>query len=268
MTTLALERSNIALPWGRLSFLHSNVPGRPLILIHPLALSAQMWSLALKPFTGRRIIAVDLRGHGESRWDGTSFSVDDLAIDLDKLLDALHIDKCDIVGMSLGGCVAMTFAAKAQSRVKRLALCDTTAWYGAEARSTWEERAIAADTHARIDLIPFQTDRWFTEKFRKTQQAQVQQIVDIFLRTNGAAHAQACRALGAFDARSLVGSITASTLVVTGEEDYATPESMGRDLAKAIPNAAFNLWPGVRHFAVLESAELCGFIANHVGDGA
>lgn len=264
--TAVLERADpIAMPWGRQAYLRRSGSGVPLVLLHSLALSGQMWQVALPEIGPRRdVIAVDARGHGDSAWNGAPFAIADLADDVVELMAALGIERCDMAGMSMGGGIAMTVAAAHPQLVRNLALVDTTAWYGPQAADAWEERARAAEQKARAELLPFQTQRWFTESFRERSPAEVARVVDIFVRTSKEAHAQACRALGAFDARPFVGRITARTLVVTGEEDYATPPAMGEALAHAIPSAAFKLWPGVRHFSVFESSALRSYLAAHL----
>jgi 3-oxoadipate enol-lactonase len=261
-----LDRSDtISRPWGRLAYRRRSGHGTPLLLLHPLALAARMWDVAMPEIGPHRdVIAIDLRGHGDSEWDGAPFSIAEMADDIVELLRSLAIERCDLAGMSMGGGVAMIAAATHPRRVRNLALLDTTAWYGAEAKATWEERAHNAEQKPRIDLLAFQTQRWFTESFREHSPEDVKFAVDIFLATRPAAHAQACRALGAFDARSVLSRITARTLVITGEEDYATPPAMGEALAAGIPNATFTLWPGVRHFSVFESDGLRKRLAAHL----
>jgi 3-oxoadipate enol-lactonase len=266
MTPCFAERGEIPLPWGKLVYRRTTrADGNPLVLLHPLALSSCIWELALNELgPARDVIAVDLRGHGESGWNGAPFTIEDLASDIAQLLTMLAVSRCDMAGMSMGGCVAMCIAATHSSLVRNLALCDTTAWYGPDGVTAWEERARAAEQKPRQELIAFQTQRWFSEGFRQRCPDDVQQVVELFLRTRGDVHAQACRALGAFDARPSIGRIQASTLALTGEEDYATPPSMGQALANGIPNGSFKLWPGVRHFSVIESPDLRAFLAQHL----
>jgi 3-oxoadipate enol-lactonase len=258
-----LKTEKVQMTWGEFSYHRSHGAGRPLVLIHPLALSGRIWELTREEiFQGRQVIAIDVRGHGESRWSGASFTIDDMADDVSELLQMLDIDQCDMAGMSMGGCVTIALAAKRPTLVRRIALCDTTAWYGPNARASWEERAHSAEANSRQALIPFQLDRWFTETFRSEHPSEVKFAVETFIRTDGHAHAQACRALGDFDARSLLDRIESATLVVTGEHDYATPPSMGSYLADNIRGATLAIWSDVRHFAVLESRELRRAIAS------
>lgn len=243
-------------PWGSLRYRRIG-NGVPLVLLHPLALSGRLYEPVVEDFLpGHDVVVPDLRGHGDSDWDGEAFTIDDLADDVAALLEDLGSERSSILGMSMGGCVAMTVGVRHPRRVRNLLLCDTTAWYGADAETKWQERAGTAESKTRDEQLPFQIDRWFNAGFREAHPDIVKHACDVFRNTKPLVHAQACRALGQFDLRDHLASIEAHTLVATGEEDYATPPAMGEALARGIPGARFVLWPGVRHMAVMESASL------------
>jgi 3-oxoadipate enol-lactonase len=254
--TRVIEPQFLQMPWGRFAYRRSG-RGTPFVLIHPLALNSTLWEPTLGELSpGHDLIMIDARGHGASTWNGEPYAIADIASDVRVLLDALRIDRCAMLGMSMGGCIAMTFAARNRTRVDKLMLCDTTAWYGEDAPAKWEERALAAETKSRDAQIPFQLDRWFSEAFRNADPDTVEHAANAFRSTAPEAHAAACRALARFDLRDEISGIDASTLVVTGESDYATPPAMGSALANGIRGAQFRLVAGVRHMAVLESAAL------------
>jgi 3-oxoadipate enol-lactonase len=62
--------------------------------------------------------------------------------------------------------------------------------------------------------------------------------------------------MGALDARDLLASILAPTLVLVGEHDYATPPDMAEYLAGHIAGATLRVLPGLRHMALIEQPEL------------
>lgn len=248
---------------GRLSLLRAG-SGAPLVLLHPLALAGQLWWPFADRFADFDVLAVDLRGHGESEWDGNPFSIADMADDLAESLDVLGLSGVHLLGMSMGGSVAMTFAGKYPDRVRSLVLADTTAWYGADAPSVWAGRAERAANTPRADQLPFQLDRWFSEDFRKSAPAEVERVCDIFLRTNSQVHAAASVAMGELDARPLLPLISAATLVLVGEHDYATPPSMAADLANTIPGARLQGLPDLRHMSLIERPELAEEIRHHI----
>jgi 3-oxoadipate enol-lactonase len=247
-----------------LSLLRQGI-GEPLVLLHPLAMAGELWApLAERLADTFDVLSVDLRGHGESKWDGTQFSIDEMAEDLADALDALELPAAHLLGMSMGGGVAMTFAGRYPERVRSLVLADTTAWYGENAPTAWRERAEKAAGTARADQLPFQLDRWFSPEFRDTRPKEVNRVADIFLRTDSRVHAAASIAMGSLDARPLLPEVRASTLVLVGEHDYATPPAMSSELAAAIPDATLRVLPNVRHMSLIEQPDLAQRIKHHL----
>lgn len=239
--------------------------GPTVVLLHPLALSGQVWDPVVDQLAAHfDVLAPDARGHGDSGWDGAEFGVDELADDVAALLDGVRLRTAHLVGMSMGGSIAITAAARHPDRVDRLVVADGTAWYGENAPATWAERAERVRTTTRAAQIPFQVDRWFTEPFRRTHPAEVNRVVRIFLATDSAAHAQACLALGHLDARDQLASITAPTLAFAGEEDYATPPEMAAYLAEHVPTGTALTLPGLRHMSLVERPALAGLVRAHL----
>jgi 3-oxoadipate enol-lactonase len=251
-------------PTGPIAFRRRGA-GEPLLLLHPLALAGEVWG----PFHDRLadrydVIAPDARGHGDSGWDGGPFTMDDLADDVEALLEGLGLDAVHLVGMSMGGSTAITFAGTRPARVRRLVLADTTAWYGEQAPTVWAERAERALTTARPRQVPFQVDRWFTEPFRLAHPEVVARVVDVFVRTDSRAHAQASRAMGGLDARNLLPRITAPTLSITGEQDYATPPEMGKYIADHVRTGRHLVLEQLRHLSLIERPDLADLVAAHL----
>jgi 3-oxoadipate enol-lactonase len=252
-------------PDGRLRFTRVG-SGPALILLHPLALSGAVYEPLAAGLADRfDVIAVDLRGHGGSSWSGTPFSIPDLADDVVAVLDALQIGSASLVGMSMGGCVALATAAAYPDRINRLVLADTTAWYGPDAKDTWAERAIAAVEKPRPQQLPFQMQRWFTEAYATAYGEGAQSAASVFVATDSAVHSAACRALGVADLRLDLAGITAPTLVMTGAGDFATPVAMGRAIATGIPGAVFEELPDLKHLSLVERPDLAARIAAHLG---
>jgi pimeloyl-ACP methyl ester carboxylesterase len=84
--------------------------GDPILLVHGFASSRNVnwvypaWVSELKK-NGRRVVAIDLRGHGESGklYDPAEYSIEMLAGDVIALMDHLEIDRADMMGYSMGG---------------------------------------------------------------------------------------------------------------------------------------------------------------------
>lgn len=235
--------------------------GDPVVLLHPLALSGELWRpLSAALSEDFDVLSLDLRGHGASGWDGRPFTIEDLALDVTEVLDALDVGAVGMLGMSMGGSVGVTFAGLFPERVRSLVLADTTAWYGENAPAAWAERAGRAAEVPRAEQVPFQIDRWFSPAFVEHDPAEVERVTQIFLRTDSRAHAAASVAMGALDSRRLLESVRARTLVMVGEDDYATPPAMAGELAGAIPGATLMPLPGLRHMSLIERPALAGVV--------
>jgi 3-oxoadipate enol-lactonase len=99
----------------------------PLVLLHALAEGAADWDGVAPAFARHwRVYAPDLRGHGHSGWPG-DYSVELMRADVLGFLDALDLNRVDLVGHSMGGLVAYLVAAERPERVARLVLEDAAA---------------------------------------------------------------------------------------------------------------------------------------------
>jgi 3-oxoadipate enol-lactonase len=161
-----------------------------------------------------------------------------------------------IAGASMGGCVALQFAATHSERARGLGLIDTTAWYGPSARQNWEERADRALQSGLKGMVEFQVTRWFSDGFRGRHPDVVNRCVETFVRNDVQAFAATCRMLGAFDGRTLLARLRVPTAIVVGEEDYATPPAMAEALHRAIAGSTLTAILGARHLTPVEQPDV------------
>lgn len=101
--------------------------GTPVLFVHSAAGSTEHWAAQLAHLraTGRRAIAIDLRGHGRSRpaADG-DYSIEGMSADIGAAADHLGLTRFVLVGHSMGGAVALAFAGAHPERVAGLLLLD------------------------------------------------------------------------------------------------------------------------------------------------
>jgi len=96
----------------------------PVLAIHGLAAHGRrMRRLAEEALPSRRVLAVDLRGHGRSGWD-PPWHLDRHVADLVDTLDAHRVGRCDVIAHSYGGCLAVHLAIAVPERVRHLVLLD------------------------------------------------------------------------------------------------------------------------------------------------
>jgi len=101
--------------------------GFPLVLIHPFSASLEFWAPQVRKFSPRyKVITCDVRGHGLSSAPAgeENYTLDILVEDLHRLLTHLKVKQADVGGLSLGGAVALGYAARHPDRVKALMVFD------------------------------------------------------------------------------------------------------------------------------------------------
>ncbi|MFJ3669525.1 alpha/beta fold hydrolase [Streptomyces sp. NPDC090106] len=150
----------------RLTYRDTGGEGPPLVMLHGWGRSQEMFRHQLTgPGPGRRVLTVDLRGHGLSDRPRHGQRVARLATDVIELLDHLWIDRCDAFGWSMGAAVWWSFVDQfGTARLRRLVLADQPAavtalpWMTAEQRREtgvlFDPPALLAFVRARAGATP------------------------------------------------------------------------------------------------------------------
>jgi len=232
-------------------------PGAPrLALIHSLALDGSIWKGVAAKLAGQaEILTYDCRGHGQSDRPSGPYTTDQFAGDLAELFDHLGWPAAAVAGCSMGGCVAQAFAGLDPSRVNALGLIDTTAWYGADAPKNWRDRAAATRSKGLAGMVEFQVTRWFSDRFGISHPELVKEMTKVFLANDVDCYAATCIMLGDADLRPYLPALRMPVAVIVGEEDYATPIAMARQLHEAIRGSTLTILPGGRHLTPVECPE-------------
>lgn len=224
-----------------------------LVLIHSLALDRSVWDDVVERLRGEaEILVYDCRGHGRSDRRAAPFTAELFAHDLAELLDDVGWQEAAIAGCSMGGCVALAFGALYPARAAALALIDTTAWYGPDAPAKFRERAAAARAKGLQGLVDFQATRWFSDEFRASHPDVLQRTLAVFVATDVDCYAATCALLGDVDVRAHLPTFRMPVAIVVGEEDYATPIEMARQLHEGIPQSTLAVLPRARHLTPIE----------------
>jgi 3-oxoadipate enol-lactonase len=231
-------------------FAHEGAAPR-IVLIHSLGMDRRFWT----PITERllkdaSVLVYDCRGHGQSDKPRGPYTVELFADDLADLLDHVGWRSAIVAGASMGGCISLAFAAAYPQRTLALGLIDTTAWYNAP--GAWEERARRALHEGLASMIEFQTTRWFTDAFRTGNPEVTRRATETFLANDPGAYAETCRMLGACDLTATLPRLKMPTVIVVGEEDYATPVAMAETMHRGIADSTLIVLPHARHLTAIE----------------
>lgn len=102
--------------------------GRPLVLLHGAFYTIDMnWGQLIPGLSKtRKIIAIEMQGHGHTPFSDRELSITNLASDVEKVMDFLKIDSADVAGYSMGGSVAYQFAVQSPKRLRKLVIISST----------------------------------------------------------------------------------------------------------------------------------------------
>lgn len=192
-----------------------------------------------------RLIRYDERGCGLSEWDvpDASYSLDSWVGDLEAVVDALGLDTFDLLGVSQGGAVAVEYAARHPTRIRRLVL------YGAYAQG----RVARGDGGQRLHELQVELARvgWgrddasfrqvFTSQFMPGGSKELWADFNELQRrsTSPGNAARLLEVTARIDIRDVARRVRAPTLVLHARGDQRPPFDQGRLLADLIPGARF-----------------------------
>lgn len=226
------------------------------VLIYSLAMDGSFWDRVAPLLKDHAdVLTFDCRGHGQSDKPEGPYAVELFADDLADLLDHLGWNSATVCGASMGGTVAIAFAATYPDRVQSLGLFDTTCWYGPEAPAQWAERAQKALDEGLKSLVGFQKTRWFSDSFREKNPDILERAIAVFLANDPGCYAETCRMLGAADKRDALKGFRMPCAILVGSEDYATPVQMARVLEAGIAGSRLEVIENARHLTPLEVPE-------------
>jgi 3-oxoadipate enol-lactonase len=225
-----------------------------LVLSHSLACSVRMWDPQIEAFkASHRILAYDMRGHGQTSAPAGPYTLDMLADDVLGLGASLKIRSAVYCGLSIGGMIGQTIALRGAGPFARMVLADTTHAQPPDALKQWEERIRIAETKGMAGLVDSTLERWFTEPFRKKNPPELQRIRSLIERTPVAGYVGCGRAIMGLNTTARLKSIKLPVLAITGEQDLAAPGT--RYIGENVPGAKLVVIPQAAHIANLEQPE-------------
>ena len=236
------------------SFINNNTT--PLVFIHGVGLDHQMWEPQTSFLKEYSIITYDLLGHGKTPFNKEEITLDDFSKQLLSVLDFLKVDKCNLVGFSLGSLIALDFASKFQDKLKSLTVIGTTY------KRTDKERALVVDRFNQAKLnkpISKQAlKRWFSDEYLKNHPEVYNQFMQI-LNKQPKDHTNFLKAYKLFayhhDNLEMIKRISTKTLIMTGSEDAGSTVTMSKCLSDDLINSSFIEINNGKHLCSIECAD-------------
>jgi 3-oxoadipate enol-lactonase len=254
-------------------YLHAG-SGWPVLLLHAFPFSAGMWRPQLERVPeGWHFIAPDLRGFGPdaARTAAAAVTLDDMAGDVARLLDALEIERAVIGGLSMGGYVTFAFFRAAPDRFSGMVLADTRTQadtaQGREGRRKMIELARTRGPAAVADAMLPKLLGSTTKERRPALLAQVREMIERE-RVEGIVGALDAM-LARPDSTADLARISCPTLVMVGDEDEITPVADAEIMQNHISRSRLVVLPEAGHLSNLEAPDgftlaLSDFLASNL----
>jgi pimeloyl-ACP methyl ester carboxylesterase len=217
--------------------------GPPIIALHGGILTFEASFGDVLPWLarGRRVIGVELQGHGHTPDTGRAMSINRFADDMAELLDRLGIEQADFFGFSLGALTATGVAVRHPSKVRRLVLAAVNIrpdGYHPEITATQDDPRLPTQEefetwHAAYDAVAPNPDDFFPFLER------MQPVVHDWS--------------GWTDDE--IRSVAAPTLLIIGDHDF-TRLDHAAEMLDLFPDSQLAVLPGTRHTEVLQRSDL------------
>jgi 3-oxoadipate enol-lactonase len=234
----------------------------PIIFIHGFPFSHKMWTFTDSQTellaNTNRVIAYDIRGHGESEVGTGHYTIEFFVDDLIGLMDHLAIHKAILCGLSMGGYIALRAFERHTDRILGLVLCDTKS--EPDTNEAKIKRSAAIKNIQINGIKAFAADyvkNVFTPESLDRRQDAVKMIQSIIERTSPISIFGSLLALASrTDTTSSLATIQCPTLILVGEKDLLTPPSAAQIMKSKIPNSELQVIPNAAHMSNLENPEI------------
>ena len=251
--------------------------GQPVVLGSSFLWGAEMWRPQIEALSSRfRLIVPELWGHGASGpLPAGTTDMRDLARQHLEMLDRLGVERCAIVGLSVGGMWGAELALMAPERVSTLVLMSTSlAAEPEETRTRYFAMLAAIEALGALpDPVREAAAPLFFSPNVKSRRPELLQAFDARLRAWDRQHLMDSVAplgriiFGRRDALDDMARLSMPVLVMTGTDDVARPPAEGREMARRI-GCSFEEIPDAGHISSLEAPEfvnraLATFLASH-----
>ena len=240
--------------------------GRPLIFVHGYPLNRTMWDAQVSGLSDvARVLAPDLRGHGESSATAGAYSMDLLADDVNSFLDAIGITEPIVLcGLSMGGYVTFAFYRKYKARLAGLILAATKAGADTEeGKANRDKAAATAREQGASAIAASMLPKMLAPKTYKSKPNLVAHARGMMESTSVDGMVGDLMGMKERpDSTRTLAEIDLPTLVLHGADDQLIPAKEGQAMHAAIKNSKLQLLPDAGHLLSMEQPELFNEVAR------
>jgi pimeloyl-ACP methyl ester carboxylesterase len=227
--------------------------GPPLVLVHGLGGSTETWQEVAGPLAERfRVVSYDLRGLGRSSTPAPSCSFSQLVGDLHGLVEGLSLQPVALVGHSLGGAVALGYAARCPDRVASVVAVSAPSSTPSPQGAHLAERARLARAAGMRTIAGLHVRTALPPAFTAARADAVAAYRRVIEGGDPVGYAALCGVIATLDLSAELGGVRAPVLLVHGELDQIVPLADARETASRIAGARLVMLAGCGHVVPFE----------------
>ena len=240
---------------GTINLVRTGPPtGAPVVFLHPVGLDLTWWGEQFAALGGERdLIAFDMPGHGASGPLAGPPRFDLMAAALEGVIEHAGAGAAHLVGMSVGGMIAQTFALRRPDLTRSLSLVATLCTFPDPVRGLLRERSRIAREDGMARIAELTNERWFPPAFRARRPDVLDRVTKQLRAQDAEFHALMWEMISELDLTARLPKITHPTMVVAGGSDDNAPVAAGELIAGLIPGASLTVLPGLGHLPPYES---------------
>jgi len=228
-----------------------------IILIHGFPFNKSMWNKQVEMFIENyRVIAYDVRGHGNSSAGTDNFSIELFVEDLLGLMDALQIDRVMLCGLSMGGYVALNAVENFPKRFGGLILCDTNCI--TDTPEAKEKRMISIENIEKYGVEYYANEsikNLFAPESFVTNKEKIALVKAMIMETSVQSLSSTLIALSKRkETCGGLANIRIPVLIVVGKEDKITPPDAALLMQKMIKSSTLNIIEHAGHLSNIENS--------------
>jgi 3-oxoadipate enol-lactonase len=254
-----LAETNVTKIINNLSVSYSDVgpvEAPVVIFIHGFPLNKSMWDLQIEALKDEyRVIAYDIRGHGDSDAGHEDFSLDVFANDLISFMDGLSIKKAAVCGLSMGGYIVLNAIENNPERFEALILCDTH--YAADTPEVRENRLVVIENIKKNGLEDYAHEsikNLFAPVSLLSKDTEITSVREMIVKTSNLSIYNTLHALAKRkDTSGILSQIKIPVLILVGYEDKITPPEMAESMHKKINSSQMNIIENAGHLSNMEN---------------
>ncbi|MPW22224.1 alpha/beta fold hydrolase [Paraburkholderia sp. CNPSo 3157] len=238
------------IPAGRIAYSRRG-SGRPLVLLHPIGVDRSWWDEHVEHWAASYdVVAIDIRGHGQSSAVTAPITLADHAADVAAVLRQERLTGATLIGVSMGGMIAQRVAIQFPALVGALILCGTAGGFRDEVRPHILARGDMSRQGSMSEVIDETIARWFLTDTPRPDL--VQKCRERLAADDWYSWSANWRAISLLDNLGELPNVSAPALVVAGGADASIPPAVSQKIADALPHSRFVVVPGAAHFGAFD----------------